>query len=162
VNYHKKAPTPQEEIKIMLPLNLTTTSHLFFTFYKVSIKKKPGKREIIGYSVLPLYMKGRLLADEVHDLRIASKLPKNYMIPFWEGKETEDVQFRNGGVRSFQVRVKVVSSIFNQDPHLNDFFGTFPGDKELTALGKGPGDDLLRKSISMSTHPPCAIASLLN
>ena len=34
VNYHKKAVTPQDEIKIMLPLHLTPTFHLFFTFYK--------------------------------------------------------------------------------------------------------------------------------
>ena len=34
VNYHKKSVTPQDEVKVMLPLHLTPTFHLFFTFYK--------------------------------------------------------------------------------------------------------------------------------
>jgi hypothetical protein len=40
VNYHKKQCTPQDEIKCMLPLQLTPATHLFFTFYKVSCKTK--------------------------------------------------------------------------------------------------------------------------
>lgn len=59
VNYHKKQLTPQDEIKIMLPLTLTPTSHLFFTFYKVSCKTNPGKREIIGYACLNLWNRNR-------------------------------------------------------------------------------------------------------
>ena len=38
VNYHKRQVTPQDEIKVMLPLHLNTQFHLFFTFYKVSCK----------------------------------------------------------------------------------------------------------------------------
>ena len=38
VNYHKRQVTPQDEVKVMLPLHLNTQFHLFFTFYKVSCK----------------------------------------------------------------------------------------------------------------------------
>src|SRR5205085_645718 len=81
--------TPQEEIKIMLPLQLNQQYHLFFTFYKVSCKTKPGSREIIGYSVLPIYKANRLINDGSYSLPIASKLNKNYLLPFEFGKETD-------------------------------------------------------------------------
>jgi hypothetical protein len=44
VNYHKKQVTPQDEVKIMLPLNCSGSHHLFFTFYKVSCKTKVRQR----------------------------------------------------------------------------------------------------------------------
>jgi hypothetical protein len=131
-----QCPVGVEEVKIMLPLTLNQATHLFFSFYQVSIKKKPGqslphsvciqlsphlvcsrcagKKELIGYSVLPLFPKNRLATDDVYSLPIASKLPKNYIIPFMEGKKTDQVQFCHDGARDFRVRLKLVSSIFNQ------------------------------------------------
>ena len=45
----------------MLPLVLEPTAHLLFTFYKVHVKKKQGKTELVGQAVLPLFTNGRLL-----------------------------------------------------------------------------------------------------
>src|SRR5262245_913071 len=45
----------------MLPLSLTGKTHLFFTFFNVSCKKKVGTQapEVIGYAALPIYPSGR-------------------------------------------------------------------------------------------------------
>ena len=43
VNYHKRQVTPQDEVKVMLPLHLSSQFHLFFTFYKVSCKVRTAQ-----------------------------------------------------------------------------------------------------------------------
>jgi len=147
VNYHKKTVTPQEEIKIMLPLTLTPTSHLFFTFYKVSCKNNPGFKEVVGHSVLPLYIKNRIPPDDTYYLPIASKLPKNYLIPFHEGKETDELKFLHNGAKSFRVRIKLVSTIFQQDHGINDFLALFPSDRDILA-SKEQSEKQLRRALS--------------
>jgi len=148
VNYHKKQVTPQDEVKIMLPLQLTPSTHIFFTFYKVSCKTKPGKREIIGYALLPLYNKNRLLVDDVYQLPIASKLPKNYLTPYVDRVETnEELHWRSSSSASFQVRVRMLSSLFSPDEQVYGFLHTFPNAKELLAAGPHHGKDLLYKAV---------------
>jgi len=43
VNFHSKSPSFNEEIKIALPLNLTSSHHILFTFIHVSCTAKKGK-----------------------------------------------------------------------------------------------------------------------
>ena len=147
VNYHKKAVTPQDEVKVMLPLHLTPTFHLFFTFYKVSCTTRPGQREIIGYAVLPLYTRHRLLSDDVYALPIAAKLPRGYLLPYSEGREDESIHFRQSGAKVFSVRIRVQSSIFNTDEAVNHFIQTFPNVRELQAIGADKGRDLCAKAV---------------
>jgi len=143
VNYHVKTPGLQDEIKIMLPLSLTPQTHLFFTFYQVSCKKVGKKlREVIGYSVLPLYAQHRMLDDDLYRLPIAAKLPDLYLQPFAEGKDRRDIHFRLSGAKCLEVRTRLVSTVFNQDAHLNAFFQSFPEDAKLGAprvSGAGTG-----------------------
>ena len=147
VNYHKKAVTPQDEVKVMLPLHLTPTFHLFFTFYKVSCTTRPGQKEIIGYAVLPLYTRHRLLSDDVYALPIAAKLPRGYLLPYSEGRDVDSIHFRMNGAKVFSVRIRVQSSIFNTDDAVNHFIQTFPNVRELQAIGADKGRDLCVKAV---------------
>lgn len=166
VNYHNKQPSLKDEVKVMLPLSLSTKAHVFFTFYQISCKKKTGKKtaEIIGYSALPLYpdpksMRGMLpevanmgdkkgfVSDGRYEIPIAASLPDNYLMPFMERKETDQVHFRNDGKPCFSVDLKLVSSVFNQDPHLNDFFQSFPSAQELDRAGTSFANDMLKECV---------------
>lgn len=40
VAYHNRTPSMLDEMKIMLPLSMTESVHLFFTFYHISCQKK--------------------------------------------------------------------------------------------------------------------------
>jgi hypothetical protein len=56
VSVNSKNPFWNEEVKIMLPFGLTSRSHLFFTFTKVSIALKSGKQfDMIGYACIPFF-----------------------------------------------------------------------------------------------------------
>lgn len=60
VNWHVKTPQWQDEMKLNLPDQLTTKTHLFFTFFQINCQfKKDAKstEELIGYAFLPLYSK---------------------------------------------------------------------------------------------------------
>jgi hypothetical protein len=108
---------------------------------------QPGKREIIGYAALSTHVKGRFIVDDVYHLPIAAKLPKNYLQPYMEGKESDDLHFRHSGLKCFSVRIRLVSSIFSQDEHIYSFLHTFPNSKELIAAGPHHGKELLNKAI---------------
>ena len=49
VNFHSKTPTFHEEIKIALPLNLTKSHNILFTFIHVSCTAKKGKEEEVCF-----------------------------------------------------------------------------------------------------------------
>ena len=92
-------------------------------------------------------MRHRLLKDDVYSLPIAAKLPRGYMLPFSEGREDEQIHFRHGGAKCFNVRIRVQSSIFNTDDSVNQFIQTFPNVKELQAVGHDKGRDLCQKAV---------------
>ena len=102
---------------------------------------------MIGYSVLPLYPRHRLLPNDVYSLPIASKLPRSYLLPYAEGRDDDSISFRDKGARAFSVRISVQSSIFNQDEPLHAFVSQFPNVKELHAVGADKGRDLCAKAV---------------
>ncbi len=74
VNYHKYDCSPQDEIKIILPLTLHKNKHhLLFKFYNVSLKGKTEDMlaEPIGYCALPLYTYNCILPDDTYSLPVA-------------------------------------------------------------------------------------------
>eukprot|EP01006_Ploeotia_vitrea_P040513 TRINITY_DN66428_c9_g1_i1.p1 TRINITY_DN66428_c9_g1~~TRINITY_DN66428_c9_g1_i1.p1 ORF type:complete len:1833 (+),score=1077.90 TRINITY_DN66428_c9_g1_i1:674-5500(+) len=151
VNYHNRSPRLRDEVKVMLPLSLTSKMHLFFTFYQVACKKKAGKAvaEVIGYAALPLYRNKCFVANDTYELQVASALPSNYLAPYEDGKDSSDksTQFYSSSAGSFKVRLRLVSSVFHQDPAVGQSINTFPSDAELTRSGAAFADSLLWASV---------------
>lgn len=83
VLHHNTTPSWYEEIKIILPTNITTQHHLLFSFHHIScdIKKKEPANLLetsVGYAWLPLLYKGKLNIDETI-LPVAASLPSGYL-----------------------------------------------------------------------------------
>jgi hypothetical protein len=115
-----KQPDYHEEIKIQLPASLNGQHHLFFTFFNVNTKNKKGEDEmesIVGYAFLPLYQNGKVVGDE-HALPVCSPR-KDENKPYLN---SDDLQYYDGGKPLFHCRIKLVSSVYSQDEHLNNFF----------------------------------------
>jgi dedicator of cytokinesis protein 6/7/8 len=151
VNYHNKNPTWADEFKVMLPLSMTSTAHLFFKFYKISCKKKQTSghiAEVIGYAVVPLYPDNKFPEVCEYDVPVAAYMPPGgYMSEFLEGKDTSQTHFRNGGQPCFRVKLALASSVFAADKHLNNFFRDFPSQQELTKAGTQYSNELLKKVV---------------
>ncbi len=130
VVYHNKAPTFQDEVKIKLPTRLTDKLHLLFTFYNVSVQRpKKGEDELespIGYAVLPLYENGKLPENNQGDLIglpiVVSKRPDHYMSEEARSKAV----YLDNGKPLFRTRLRMVSTIYPDDPALTQFYKLFP------------------------------------
>jgi len=112
-----------DAFRFSLPAVLDTAhnpkAHLLFIFYQVDGKKY--KRTPIGFAFLPLLQGGHFQINEAHEevsLMVCYELPANYL--------DEDVQpqikWQEGKKRVFTLRLQLVSSVYTQDPHLNNFF----------------------------------------
>ena len=150
VSYHNKKPGFYSEVKVRLPLQPRRQSHIFFTFYNVSCKRKAGlkrsTKDIIGYSVLPICPNGTLLSDGEHTLRVADRLPKNYLIPFAQagtGARASHARFRFGGELRFSVRTRGTSCLLSADRGLSEFISAWPTRKEIQGLQDGKKDALV-------------------
>ncbi|XP_067121236.1 dedicator of cytokinesis protein 9 isoform X3 [Centruroides vittatus] len=132
VTHHSTCPDFYEEVKIRLPLYLQDKHHLLFTFYHVSChlpkaaKKKEGPIEtIIGYSWLPLLLKGRLNISE-HVLPVSSHLPPGYLsfqpLGLGKGFSGPEIRWVENGKELFKVDLKLISTVYCKDQHLHNFF----------------------------------------
>ncbi|XP_064456848.1 dedicator of cytokinesis protein 9-like isoform X3 [Ornithodoros turicata] len=128
VTHHCVNPDFYEEVKLVLPVNLHDRHHLLFTFYHVSCdtKRKDGPVEsIVGYSWQPLLSKGRLNIDE-SVLPVSSNLPPGYLsykpLGLGRGFSGPDVRMVDGGKELFRVNLKLVSTVYTKDQHLQNFF----------------------------------------
>eukprot|EP00051_Salpingoeca_urceolata_P014520 m.184994 g.184994 ORF g.184994 m.184994 type:complete len:2151 (-) comp18109_c0_seq2:114-6566(-) len=137
VSHHCKSPDFYEEVKIMLPVNITEKHHLLFTFYHVSIdqtkkKKENANRESpIGYAFVPLLNGGKQLDGEL-ELSVASAgqsydgllLPPNYTKANAASEADSQPKLRwiEGGKPLFRLRTKTRSTVYSEDDHVNRFF----------------------------------------
>lgn len=84
VLHHSTTPCFYEEIKIRLPLNITSQHHILFSFLHVScdiVKKKDqyvAPETPVGYAWIPLLNKGRMNIDE-QSIAVAATLPPGYL-----------------------------------------------------------------------------------
>lgn len=84
VLHHNTNPTWYEEIKIRLPLNITASHHLLFSFIHVSCDLSKRRdtnttyETAVGYAWLPLLTKGKINVDE-QVLPVAATLPAGYL-----------------------------------------------------------------------------------
>lgn len=121
VLHHNTTPTWYEEIKIRLPLNITASHHLLFSFVHVSCDLSKRRdmnttyENAVGYAWMPLLTKGKINVDE-QVLPVAASLPAGYLAiqSFGLGK----------GVRMFSFFVSscaLIYSFMQRFPTLNQF-----------------------------------------
>jgi hypothetical protein len=73
-----------EEVKIRLPLFLTSQHHLLFSFYHVSYTHQKDDT-VIGHSFLPIYKNNVIIVDKEYELPVTSNLIPHYMIESQQG-----------------------------------------------------------------------------
>lgn len=83
VLHHNTTPSWYEEIKLRLPLNLTTQHHLLFSFLHVSCDLAKKKENVssetpVGYAWIPILSKGKINIDE-QIIPVAATLPGGYL-----------------------------------------------------------------------------------
>ncbi|CAD6184343.1 unnamed protein product [Caenorhabditis auriculariae] len=134
VQHHQQCPIFGDEIKVQLPLNLSTSDHLLFSFSHISVAgntsvKTPEATETpVGYAWLPLvWKKDRLVLESDEQefaLPVAVDLPAHYYKskpnPLGKGDDNEIRWVDQKPL--FRVRLRLVSSVFTTDGKLQSFF----------------------------------------
>ncbi|XP_049286762.1 dedicator of cytokinesis protein 9 isoform X4 [Anopheles funestus] len=133
VLHHNTSPTWYEEIKLRLPLNITSQHHLLFSFFHVScnIAKKKDLTTIstetpVGFAWLPLLTKGKINVEE-QCLPVAATLPVGYLSiqPLGLGKGQNagpDVQWIDNQRPIFTISLRLDSTVLTTDQHLHNLF----------------------------------------
>ncbi|XP_067890348.1 dedicator of cytokinesis protein 9-like isoform X5 [Heterodontus francisci] len=132
VLHHHQNPEFYDEIKVELPTQLHEKHHLLFTFYHISCdnssKGTTKKRETIesqvGYAWLPLLKDGRVVTNE-NQIPVSANLPLGYLSyqELGMGKHSgPEIKWVDGAKHIFKVAAHLVSTIYTQDQHLNNFF----------------------------------------
>eukprot|EP01132_Coremiostelium_polycephalum_P008049 gene8049-9900_t len=123
VVYHNRKPKFSDEIKINLPPNLTSNHHLLITFYHLGCRqsKKNEKPEVaLGYSAVRLFENDQIIVDGKYKKPVATVFPPKYL-----AQEAKDIKEQNlkmwvdNKKPVFSFRVKVVSSLYPQNPELS-------------------------------------------
>ncbi|XP_050434883.1 dedicator of cytokinesis protein 9 isoform X2 [Adelges cooleyi] len=131
VLYHNTNPFWYNEIKVRLPVHITTKHHLLFTFKHISIDRSRKKQAastvetIVGYTWFPLISKSRLNVD-IKSLPISVNLPAGYLSvqPFGLGKGYcgPEIFWLDGQKSLFSFRCHLLSSVYSSDSHLQNLF----------------------------------------
>lgn len=134
VQHHQQNPVFGDEMKAQLPLNLTTSDHLLFSFSHISVAgntsvKTPDATETpIGYAWLPLvWNKDRLVLDSDEQdfaLPVAIELPTHYYRSkpsLMKGEDASEIKWVDQKPL-FRVKLRLVSSVFTTDGNLQTFF----------------------------------------
>ncbi|XP_028248822.1 dedicator of cytokinesis protein 9 isoform X5 [Parambassis ranga] len=127
VLHHQQNPEFYDETKIELPPQLHEKHHLLFTFYHVSCDSNSKKKDLVetpvGSAWLPLLRDGRVIMNE-QQLPVAANLPAGYLSS-QEGVNKHsgaELKWVDGGKPLFKVSTHLVSTVYTQDQHLNNFF----------------------------------------
>ncbi|XP_039193716.1 dedicator of cytokinesis protein 9 isoform X16 [Crotalus tigris] len=132
VLHHHQNPEFYDEVKIELPTQLHEKHHLLFTFYHVSCdssskgttKKKDIIETQVGYSWLQLLKDGRVVTSEQH-IPVAAYLPSGYLNSQETGMSKHsgpEIKWVDGGKPLLTISTHLVSTVYTQDQHLNNFF----------------------------------------
>lgn len=129
VFYHSKKPVYFDEIKIQLPTFLTSKHHLMISFSHLTCVLQKGKpnsnvETLIGRTFIPIYPGNRLVPDGRYSVPVAVNLPNSaYLIENPDStNQTNPVKWIDNGKNVFSFRVKTMSTIYPQDPALDEFF----------------------------------------
>ncbi|KAM4694823.1 dedicator of cytokinesis protein 10 [Discoglossus pictus] len=130
--HHSQNPDFYDEVKIELPTQLHEKHHILFSFHhvtcdinaKANAKKKEALETPVGFAWLPL-LKNEQLTSQDHLIPVATCLPPKYL-SFEDstvGKQCgSDLKWVDGGKPLFKVSTLVASTVYTQDPYLNNFF----------------------------------------
>ncbi|XP_069474277.1 dedicator of cytokinesis protein 10 isoform X2 [Ambystoma mexicanum] len=132
VLHHSQNPDFYDEVKIELPTQLHEKHHILFSFYhitcdinaKANSKKKETLETPVGFAWLPVIRDGQVTSQELN-VPVAAILPPRYLSlqDAAAGKQVGgDFKFVDGGKPLFKVSTCVVSTVYSQDQHLNNFF----------------------------------------
>nr|XP_056718161.1 dedicator of cytokinesis protein 9 isoform X3 [Euleptes europaea] len=132
VLHHHQNPEFYDEVKIELPTQLHEKHHLLFTFYHVSCdnsskgttKKKDTVETQVGYSWLQLLKDGRVVTNDQH-IPVSANLSSGYLNnqePGMGKHSGPEIKWVDGGKPLLKVSTHLVSTIYTQDQHLNNFF----------------------------------------
>ncbi|XP_062982156.1 dedicator of cytokinesis protein 9 isoform X4 [Elgaria multicarinata webbii] len=132
VLHHHQNPEFYDEVKIELPTQLHEKHHLLFTFYHVSCdssskgttKKKDIVETQVGYSWLQLLKDGRVVTNEQH-IPVSAYLPCGYLSnqePGMNKHSGPEIKWVDGGKPLLKISTHLVSTVYTQDQHLNNFF----------------------------------------
>ncbi|XP_049532929.1 dedicator of cytokinesis protein 11 isoform X2 [Anopheles darlingi] len=132
VLHHNTSPMWYDEIKLRLPLNITSQHHLLFSFFHVSCniaKKKDlattSTETPVGYAWLPLLTKGKINVEE-QCLPVAASLPVGYLsiqpLGLGKGNAGPDVQWIDNQRPIFTVSFRLDSTVLSTDQHLHNLF----------------------------------------
>ncbi|KAM4772704.1 dedicator of cytokinesis protein 10-like isoform 2-T2 [Rhinophrynus dorsalis] len=129
--HHSQNPDFYDEVKIELPTQLHEKHHILFSFHhvtcdinaKANAKKKEALETPVGFAWLPLLKKKKLTSQD-HLIPVATCLPPKYLSfeDATTGKSVSDLKWVDGGKPLFKVSTLVASTIYTQDPYLNNFF----------------------------------------
>ncbi|XP_023821592.1 dedicator of cytokinesis protein 11 isoform X2 [Oryzias latipes] len=128
VLHHNQSPEFYDEVKLELPVHVHEKHHILFTFYHISCessskasgKKKDGVESLVGYAWMPLLRDGRMQSSELQ-LPVSATLPAGYLCQ--DSKKSQpDIKWVENAKTLFRVRMRVASTIYPQDPHLQKFF----------------------------------------
>ncbi|XP_068136889.1 dedicator of cytokinesis protein 10 isoform X2 [Hyperolius riggenbachi] len=130
--HHSQNPDFYDEVKIELPTQLHEKHHILFSFHhvtcdinaKANAKKKEALETPVGFAWLPLF-KNEQLTSQDHAIPVAASLPSKYL----NAEDTTtvkqsmyDLKWVDGGKPLFKLSTLVVSTVYTQDPYLNNFF----------------------------------------
>ncbi|CAH1780654.1 unnamed protein product, partial [Owenia fusiformis] len=136
VLHHQTVPNFSEEVKIVLPTQVSDRHHLLFTFYHVSCEVKQGSKAgtskkghnietVVGHAWLPLFQQNRLVVGE-HQVSVSSSLPPGYLthqpLGMGRGSAGPEIKWVDGGKQLFKVDLQLASTIYTKDQHLHNFF----------------------------------------
>ncbi|XP_032878969.1 dedicator of cytokinesis protein 9 isoform X12 [Amblyraja radiata] len=132
VLHHHHNPEFYDEVKVELPTQLHEKHHLLFTFYHVSCdnsskgttKKKETIESQVGYAWLPILKDGRVVTND-NQISVSANLPVGYLsyLELGMGKHTgPEIKWVDGAKHIFKVATHLVSTVYTQDQHLNNFF----------------------------------------
>ncbi|XP_070537723.1 dedicator of cytokinesis protein 9-like isoform X3 [Ptychodera flava] len=131
VLHHVTSPEFYEEVKILLPTQLTEKHHLLFTFYHISceqskgtVKRKDNVESPVGYAWVPILTSGRINVDEI-TVPVAANLVPGYLASkiLGFGKQSvPEVKWLESGKPLLKVHNRVVSTVYTKDLHIHNFF----------------------------------------
>ncbi|KAG8445304.1 hypothetical protein GDO86_010188 [Hymenochirus boettgeri] len=129
--HHSQNPDFYDEVKIELPTQLHEKHHILFSFHhvtcdinaKANAKKKEALETPVGFAWLPIFKYSQLTSQD-HLIPVATSLPPKYLNfeDATPGKGGNDLKWVDGGKPLFKVSTLIVSTVYTQDPYLNNFF----------------------------------------
>lgn len=132
VLHHQQNPEFYDEFKIELPAQLTDKHHLLFTLYhiscesnsKASTKRREQIETQVGYAWLPLLKDGRIMVNE-QQIAVAANLPAGYLSYHDNSSKqhtAQELKWVDGGKPLLKISTQLVSTVYTQDQHLDNFF----------------------------------------